>query len=268
MGDQPSHKVPGGPGGMVIAVQYWAGDEAAAIRLARLLADIEPRPRDDATIALVRRFDTPLSDEARRTAQHVSRKFPVMVYRSKREGTGHPAGCNGLAGGAIDHLARMWMAGELMRSSVFLAEADGCPLRVDWLDLLIAEHERTLEAGLAVTGAYMGFIPHINGTMVLEVPWWIDHPSVHVTPPDQGWDIFHRQTYLRAANRTKLIFNIHGSKNWTDDHLTPLGKEHTWVTSVKDSSVIGWAEQALVGQGPRELRELRRENERLRRGER
>jgi hypothetical protein len=264
MGDQPSNTVPIGATGIVIAVQYWQGDETAALRLARLLADIEPRSRMDATVMLARRSDTPLSDDARRTAQHVSRKFPVMVVRSKREGTGHPAGANALAGGVLDHLAAMWTAGEMLRSSVFLVEADGCPLRRDWLDVLFDEHERTLEAGLAVTGPYMGFVPHLNGTLAMEVPWWIDHPSIHVTPPDQGWDIFHRQTYLRAARRTKLILNIHHSKKWTDDQLTPLGAEHAWLTSVKDSSVIDWAEQALVAQVPRELRELQRENDRLR----
>jgi hypothetical protein len=264
MDDQASREVPGGPSGLIIAVQYYGGDELQALRLARLLADIEPRPRDDATVLLVRRADVPLSDEARRTAQHVSKKFPVMLARSKREGVGHPAGCNALMGGTMDHLAALWRAGDLLRSAVFLAESDGCPLRRDWLDVLLDEHERTLEDGLSVTGPYMAVFPHINGTMVLEVPWWIDHPSVHVTPPDQGFDIFHRRTYLRAARRTKLIMNIHHSKKWTDDQLSPLGAEHAWITSVKDNSVIDWAENALLTPAARETRILRDEVSRLR----
>jgi len=267
MGDQASYTVPVGATGIIVAVQYWAGDEACALRLARLLADIETKPREDVTIMLARRFDTPLSDDARRTAEHLQRRFSTMACRSEREGVGHPAGCNALMGGVMDHLGRMWTAGNLLRSSVFLVEADGCPLRRDWLDTLTAEHTRTLEAGLAVTGAYMAFLPHINGTMLIHVPWWIDHPSLHSTPPDQGWDIYHRETFLRSAYRTKLILNIHGSAGWRSGQLSPLGKEHAWLTSVKDPSVIDWAERSLVPSEAQEMRELRAENERLRRGQ-
>jgi hypothetical protein len=263
--NQASKNVPIGASGIMVAVQYWSGDETAALRLARLLADIEPEPRQDATIMLVRRFDTPLSEDAILTMRHVSRKFPVMLCRSKREATGHPAGCNALMGGLMDHLGKLWREGELYRPSVFLAEADGCPLRDDWLNCLIGEHEAAVDRGLSVTGPYMSFLPHINGSMLIHVPFWVDHPSLHVTPPEQGWDIWHRSTFLRAAHRTKLIMNIHHSKKWASHQLGPLGAEHAWITSVKDSSVIDWAEQALVPHAAREMRELRDENSRLRR---
>ena len=47
---------------MQLALQYHAGDESSALRLARLLADIEPKKRTDVTLALVRRHDCELSD--------------------------------------------------------------------------------------------------------------------------------------------------------------------------------------------------------------
>jgi hypothetical protein len=258
---------------MFIAIQYWEKDEARALRLARLLADLEPRSRKDATIILARRFDTELSAEAFATAQYVGRKLPVMMVRSKRTGVGHPAGCNGLMAGVMDHLTDMWRSGDLLRSSVFLAEADGCPLRRDWLTILMEEQARAVTAGKGICGPYMNCflpngktLPHINGTLVMHVPWWIDHPSVHNTPPDQGWDIFHAPVMVPAAWRTTMILNIHHSKNWTADQLVPLAADHAWLTSVKDFSVLEWAENALVPMETRELRRLRAENERLKAG--
>jgi hypothetical protein len=245
MSDQASSVVPRGASGLVLAIQFWAGDEARALRLVRLLADLEPRRRKDVTLMLSRRFDLELSQVVAEAGEYASDSFAVIHHQSRRVGDGHPAGCNQLMGDTMDRLGEMWTAGELLHSSAFLIEYDGCPLRRDWLDVLIAEHDRTLAAGKAITGPYMAFLPHINGTMVMHVPWWVDHPSVHYTPPTQGWDIFHRETMLAAAYRTKLILNLHGSRNWTNDQLRPLSMEHVWMTSVKDESVIGWAERSL-----------------------
>lgn len=247
MGDG-ANTVPCGPSGLFVAIQSWAGDSAESFRLARLIADIEPRPRDDVTILFMGR--APENPEgwtrtARDCASYVSRKFPVMVALTKREGRGHPDGSNALAGGVLDHLASMWPNG-LNRASVFLAEADGCPLSADWLDRLLAEHRATLAAGKSITGPYMDRPAHINGTMIVSVPWWIDHPSVHRTPSGEGWDVYHGETYLRDANRTKLILNLWGSCNWTRDQLVSLSAEYAWMTSQKDDSVIAWAERALA----------------------
>ena len=112
--------------------------------------------------------------------------------------------------------------------------------------LCLLEHRRSVAAGYSITGPYMGFVPHINGTLIMQVPWWIDHPSVHQTPPEEGWDIYHREAILADAYRTKLILNLHGSRKWKRDQLVPIAGEFAWMTSQKDDSVITWAERALV----------------------
>ena len=247
--DQPaqgSGMVPLGPQGMVIAIQYFHGDEQRCMRLARLLAAIEPKRRDDVTLAFCRRFDTPMTPLAWETFLYCGRKFGVCQIQSERRGVGHPCGANELWAGTMEKFAEGWPAGIPRRSAVFLIEHDGCPLRADWISMLLAEHARSVAAGYSITGPYMGFLPHINGTLIMQVPWWIDHPSVHQTPPEEGWDIYHRETILADAYRTKLILNLHGSRKWKRDQLVPIAGEYAWMTSAKDDSVITWAEKSLV----------------------
>ena len=90
------------PAGLVVALQYWHGDRAAAMRLARLIAAIEPAPRRDVTIAFARRFDLPdLTADEHEAAEAVRARFPLITFRSRREGTGHPDGANALAAGTM-----------------------------------------------------------------------------------------------------------------------------------------------------------------------
>lgn len=141
------------PSKIVIALQFWAGDQGRAMRLARLLADIEPRRRDDVIFAFCRRFDVPMSREVWDAALHVGGKFPVIHLASQREAVNHPDGCYGLFAGTMDHLSKGWASGSLHAHSAFTIEADGVPLRRDWLDIVLAEHRRTIEGGKRVTGA-------------------------------------------------------------------------------------------------------------------
>lgn len=235
------------PSGLVVAVQYYSGDVAEAMRLVRLLADIEPVPRADATLALVRRFDMPeLSIAEMAAANHARRKFPVLAFRSKREGVGHPDGCNALAAGAMDHLSTMWRAGTLHRRAVFLVEADGCPLRRDWLDCVTEAHRWTVAEGKAVTGTAMSDVGHINGSMVIQLPWYLDHPSVHETPAGHAFDLFHADTYLAAARRTSRIANHHGALAWSPSALWAMSREVAWLASTKDGSAKDYAERMIT----------------------
>lgn len=250
MGGPRVNLVPYEPTGLTVVLQYWADDEAAALRLARLLADIEPAPRKDLQLVLARRFDLPLSAEAWNTLLHCGAKFSVSHVQIKREGTGHPAGPNALWSGAMEFLARGWRRGMLKRSACFFIEADGCPLRSDWASVLIAEHQASLLTGRRVTGALTRLpVPHFNGTLIAEASVWLDRPSLHRTPPDQAWDIFHAAAFLQEGRPTPLIKNIYGAQGMSDEGLAALSAETAWMSNAKDSSVIGWAERTLVDIG-------------------
>jgi hypothetical protein len=231
------------PDGLVIAVQYWAGDEPQAIRLARLLADIEPERRDDVTIALCRRFDCPKSPEAQAAYWHCAEKFKVMFVQSQRMGEGHPDGCNALWGGTFAALARSWARGRLRCESAFFVEPDGVPLHRDWIDRLRAEHASALRAGRRITGCLTeNPIPHVNGTLLAHLSLWYDAPSIRIPPPvGQAWDLFHRAPLLQHTQPTSLVRNIYGATGWTPTALKAMSREIAWLASAKDDTAFEYA---------------------------
>jgi hypothetical protein len=236
------------PQGLVVALQYWAGDEVRAMRLARLISDIEPKRRDDVTIAFCRRFDMVTESAALwETWNHVAQKFRVMKLRSRREGVGHPDGCNALWSGTMDILAEKWWAGNLPAHSVFTIEADGCPLRTDWLDILRAEHELALAAGKLVSGCLTNTgEPHINGSLIAHLSLWLDHPSLQRTPNGHAWDLFHAAALVAAARPSSWIKNVYGAAEWSAASLQAMCNETAWLSNSKDESALAWAEQTLV----------------------
>jgi len=90
----------------------------------------------DVTIAFVRRFDMETESALLwETRMHVGFKFGTMAIRARREGVGHPYGCNQLWSSTMEQLSGAWRSGNLWAHSVFTAEADGCPLRVETFEL-------------------------------------------------------------------------------------------------------------------------------------
>ncbi len=233
----------------VIAIQYWSGDEARAMRVARLIADIEKEPRSDVLLAFCRRFDCDWSSLAERTATYVSHRLPVMMMQSDRRKAGHPDGANGLWAGTVELLANMWREGR-SRPSIFTVEHDGCPLSRDWINRLTAENIRATANGKRVTGCVMGpregLVAHVNGTLMLHASMWFDRPSIQVTPDGDAWDIYHGSVFMAECQPTNLIRNIYGATDWTPGVLQALARDTVWLSSAKDDSAIEWAERELV----------------------
>lgn len=248
--------VPYPPLGLVIALQYWEGDEARAMRVARLLADIEPRRRHGIALAFCRRFDMPETDLLAQTMEHCAPKFAVTAIRSTRPGAGHPAGCNELWSGSMEALTELWAAGHMNAASVFFIEADGAPLTREWLGRLQREHQMALASGKRITGALMASggerarIPHVNGTLIAHLSIWPDRPSLHRTPADQAWDVFHSAVLSSEARPTTQIKNVYGARRWSAAALKAMAKETAWLSSTKDDSALEWAERTLVKRAP------------------
>jgi len=233
---------------MIVALQYWAGDQEPAFALARLIADIEPRRREDVILVLSRRGDCPESEEARRTRDYCSAKLSTMLLRSERPETGHPAGCFGLWAGTLARLTRLHMEGFIPwgHSAVATLEADGGPINPRWLDMLIAAHARTLTQNLRVTG-WVGDIPmpHVNGNLVIETGVLQDYPSLLTCPDHAAWDIHHAKVLLRETRSCSVILSAYATRDWTPGCLTPLSRETAWVHGVKDDSIYRYARWAL-----------------------
>jgi len=232
---------------MLVALQYWRGDEAEALSLARLIADIEPKEREDVVLVLARAFDCPLSPEAEATQKHCSAKLRTMLLQSHVERVGHPSGCYGVWAGTVGRLYQLWSSGMIdsRHDSVATFEADGCPVRSDWLDRLQAAHGRTLTQGLRVTGAVMDEpIPHVNGNLVMHLSVWGDRPSLRDSIHNVAWDIQHARVLIPLTRPCGVIRNEYETRDWTEGCLAGIAREAAWVHGCKDDSILrivrGW----------------------------
>lgn len=228
---------------MIILLQYWTGDEARALSLARMLADIERSPRKSVCLALARAFDCEWSEEAQKCREYCSRVFRVLPIQSTVQKTGHPDGAFGIWSGAMDRLYRLMMKPAFSEEhrTVFCCEADGAPLRADWIDRIIEAHRMTRTKGLRVTGAVMDEpLPHVNGNLILDLQLWGDYPSLRDCPPGVAWDLHHAPILLREARSSYVIRNEYNTRDWTPGSLAPIGRESAWIHGCKDNSALDY----------------------------
>lgn len=225
---------------MIIALQYYFGDEEKALKLARLLADIE-HSKTSHTLLLVRSFDTKESVELRRTVCYCARKFQVVKTKSNERRTGYPDGAYGLFHGAMTAAERLRVSGLVSwgEDSVFCCEADGCPLSLSWISILEEAHRMTLQSGKRVTGAVMEQpYRHVNGNLVAHISLWSDRASLRSCSPYVAWDIFHRDVLLAETRPSTVIRNEHGTSEWTRGSLLAISKHSAWIANVKDDSAL------------------------------
>jgi hypothetical protein len=245
---------------LAIAIQFWKGDQSRAVRLARFLADLEPHRRSDVLLVFARRFDVPMSRELVAAEMYCGRKFTVSHAQSKRKETGHPDGCFGLWAGTADEMYVHYLAGWPCHS-VFFVEAEGVPMRWDWIDEIKRCHAENLAAGKRVTGARMeaglNYSAHINGSMVMHLSCWADHTSLHECRRGQAWDVFHSQVLLQEAGHRRGVLNLYGAHKVTMSVFKTLGRDHAWLASMKDGSAWKCA-QSLLKSDPKLARQLQK----------
>jgi hypothetical protein len=144
-----------------------------------------------------------------------------------------------LIGGALS-----WEQGR----HVFFCEADGVPLREDFVECLSAAHDRTLACGKRVTGAMMNYPwPHVNGNFIMDLHVIGDYPSLLECPAGVAWDVHQGDLLLREARDGRVIQNICGSKNWTPEVLSKVACESAWLHGTKDDSAFRYASNKLLG---------------------
>jgi hypothetical protein len=234
---------------LAVAIQFWDGDRDEALKLARLLADIETSWRGDVALILAMRFD--VREDSRdilSTKRYCEKKFPTWTMRSKRVATGHPDGCFGLWAGTAENCHEAFLRGEPF-DNVFFVESEGRPTRFDWIDQIKRQHQVTLDAGKYVTGPRMEgnqFYPtHINGSCVLSMHFFRNAMSLHSCPRGIAWDCFHARTMVCAAGPGQGIINLYGAHDLSLSVFKTMARDYAWVASVKDDSAHDCAKTLL-----------------------
>jgi hypothetical protein len=186
---------------VLIVIPFWEGDKKQAMKMARLLADLEASHSKEADVLFVSRFDCVHDYE---TERYVSRKFNTFSWTSKRRGTGWPMGCNSLFFGAMEWCYHKINSAQVPAyKSILLLAGDGAPLRKDWLSYFLTEREN----GAVISGALIPdeAHPHINGDAILlsgnlEFLKWIAITvgDVSVTA---GWDWLLSEEFKRKGWR-------------------------------------------------------------------
>lgn len=152
---------------ILIVILFWYGDRNQAMKLAKLLADLEPNHSDRADVAFVSRFDCAhvLSVE-----KYVARKFNTHSFTSRRRGVGWPLGCNSIFFGAMELIYGRMLKGSIPHyKAVLILGADSAPLRPNWLEQMhSAWDDGNKTKKICIAGAVLpGEHEHINGDCTL-----------------------------------------------------------------------------------------------------
>lgn len=176
---------------ILLALQYWEGDKALAMKLARLIADLEDRHSDKADFLFFSRFDCTHDIP---TEKFVSRKFNTYAATGRRRASGWPHGCNDLWFGAMDWVYTMREAKKIPNyKAIMTFEADSAPLVPHWITVL--SHAWDAAQKLRPTYVYGAFLqypgPHINGNGLFsgdpKFLYWLAREKVAASP-HMGWD--------------------------------------------------------------------------------
>lgn len=234
---------PGQPntaGSLVIALQFWEGDRAAASRLARFIADLEPWYRHDVELCFVRRHDTTFDME---TMNYCTQKMAVTSRITPEHAVGYPASPNAMA------FDLMQAAGEWdQTSAVLLMEADCVPVARDWINQLKADWNRAEAAGKLVLGSWRPECTpngHINGNLLFS-PSLYHAVKLKPCPPKKSWDVWWVRYFEPVWMRTGLIANRYAEMYVSEAKLaTPEcgTKPPVLVHGIKDGSAWAYAQK-------------------------
>ena len=235
---------------MILALQYSAGDSSRAMRLARLLADLEKKRRSDVLLAFVSDRSTPETSEIESTYEYCGGIFDTMKVRLPWSISGWPRGPNHLWAGAMMVFSALCKVEEVPHRSIFTFDGgDGVPLHNNWIDLLRDEHAQTIKDGKLITAApgidSLGR-SHINGNMIADTGIWDLIPTSRFCPSDEGWDC---QLSLPAEPLTAMntVFRNDWRKNGLNHRMfLQYAPHHIWWHGHKSPDLCVLAREYLL----------------------
>lgn len=242
---------------MILALEHCERDLVKTMRLARLLANLEPAYRTDFLLGLVCQPGTPRPSLVDETVEHCSTKFKVEHVVSEYGAPGWADGSGQLWRGTMSHFYSMWKEGKLQHDSIATFDGgDGVPLHNNWIDLLIAEHEITRRAGKLVSGLLNMDVPahaHINGNMIVELALWERYPEIRDTPLGASpaeyykcWDIYHGKVFMSNSRPSTVVCNHWNSKRITKKDMDDAAVSSVWLHGYKDERFHDLARERLL----------------------
>jgi hypothetical protein len=213
---------------VILALQCYPGDSHHALELTKLIADIEPQPRNDVLFCLAHRKDTPEA-HVKAIIEAAATKFPVHVVAGKRNGTGWPVGPNDLWSEAMLRISLARKDKRWPYTAVLTFEADCIPLRTDWINVLKANWSAAHEAGHHVCGHAHESDPgkppdHINGNGIFRIGLCKTFPELAGSSAAAGWDAFHGQLLMKLACDTDAIYQVYGLRDYDRARIESINK--------------------------------------------
>ena len=234
---------------ILLAIQYWHRDRDQAMRVAKLIADLEPQRSQHADFLFAARFDCTQDEEAIR---QVSKKFDVHHFINRnRRGTGWPHGCNELWFGVMDWLYSHREADVIPDyKAVLTFEADACPLTPHWIQRLSESWDKAQAKVHGPMLQYPG--EHVNGNAMfsgdLKFLEWIAR-QVGGCSPHGGWDYLLAPEFKRRGWKgcpaMKSWWQHPTLKEGELDKLSETGV--VFLHGVKDDSVIDAVRKKYLG---------------------
>jgi len=233
---------------ILLALQFWQGDNDAAIRLAHFLASLEEQHSEIADFLLVQRFDTEATGEDQKVLTALSRKFNLYTYRSRRKGTGWPNGCNDLWRATMEWTCTMIEARRVPKyKAIFTFEADGGPICRNWVERLSQAWDEANKNGPVVQAGPMvegpGINLHINGNCLLSCDPvflnWITR-RIGEIPVWGGWDyLFAGEFKKRGWANVPGMRSYYASPHFSFEQYRKMREENLiWVHGDKSGDLI------------------------------
>lgn len=238
--------------------------------LARLLADIEPKYRNDILLALVCQPGTPRPELVAHTVTHCRRRFVVEEVVSEFGAVGYPDGCAALWRGTVTHFYQQHRANSLGKDTSYdldtghghalltLDGGDGIPLHRNWIGLMVKLHMENVAHGNLITGTpyFLGTCPlHVNPNAVFNLNVFdktdLLAKMVPYTEPawaNFGFDIYHRTEMLEHASLSSVVRTDWrgGGLPASPELLLDRSRLSLWLHGYKDTNLYWIAREHLA----------------------
>jgi hypothetical protein len=233
---------------ILLALQFYEGDKELACKVARLIADLEPRHSDKADFLFVSRFDCSQDMD---TIGYVARKFNVHHYINRQRGTMWPHGPNSQWFGTMDYVFSYSEAKRIPPyKAVLTFEADACPLAPNWISELSqfwdGAKKKVVGPLLLAPGE------HINGNAMFSGDKaflkWVSR-DIGGCSPHMGWDYVLAPQFKKAGwsdcPKMRSWWKTPTSDYETFEKLSAQGA--VFLHGVKDDSMIRHVRRRFIG---------------------